>query len=54
MELYREAITLVDRYKKGILKNFMLRFCVRDNISSSLYKTVNIRSNWERYYDISR
>jgi hypothetical protein len=53
-ELCREAITLVDGYKEDILKNFMLSFCVRDNTSSSLYKTVNIRSNWERYCDISR
>jgi hypothetical protein len=53
-ELCREAVTLVDRYKEDILKNFMLSFCVRDNTSSSLYKTVNIRSNWERYCDISR
>src|SRR5215510_7156478 len=54
MVLCREAITLVNRYKEDVLKNFMLSFCVRDNISSSLYKTVNILSNWERYYDISR
>jgi len=52
-ELCSEAITLVDKYKEDVLKNFMLSFCVRSNISSSLYKTMHICSNWQQYYNIA-
>lgn len=52
-ELCSEAITLVDRHKEDVLKNFMLSFCVRSNISSSLYKTMHICSNWQQYYNIA-
>jgi hypothetical protein len=52
-ELCSEAITLVDRYKEDI-KNFVLSFCIRDDISSSLYKIMDICSNWQLYYDIPR
>jgi len=53
-EMYNEVITLVDRYKEDILKNFVLSFCVWDNISSSLYKTMHICSDWQHYYDFAR
>jgi hypothetical protein len=53
-KLCSEAITLVDRHEDDIIKNLMLSFCVRDNISSSIYKTMHICSNWQHYYDIAR